>query len=145
MKPNLTNKAIAFAIVFTTFFNCSIESIDNSQSESLIVQEEIQTVTESTTCSGSNPTARITNNGTVIVDFEILTIDGTLLDSEYSLAPGESSSWKTFDQGDIIFSITNEDPNINDLKVAYNMSACMEFDMEIGPDNLLTTATPESL
>ena len=137
MKTYLT-KAIACAIVLTTCFSCSIEPIDNPQSITITSEESLLDP-----CTGVNPTARLTNNGDVNFDLEIYTIDGILLNHEYNIAPGSASTWKSFVPGETMFSVTNS--TYEDEKVIYTMNTCMEFDMEIGVDNKLTSATPVTL
>lgn len=139
MKTYLT-KAIASAIVITLFFNCSIESIDNSVNALNVNQSELDDSTPVDPCIGQDPKARLTNNGSVIFDIEIYSLDGVLLNHEYSIAPGETTAWKPFVSGETMFSVSNS--VVADEKVVYTMGTCMEFDMEIGADNKLTAAVP---
>jgi hypothetical protein len=139
MKTNLT-KIIACAIIMSTCFSCTVESVDNN-----VINPELNSadLTLADPCSGNNPRARLTNNGSINFDLEILTLDGILLNHEYNITPGSSTSWLHFVPGEVIFSVTNN--SIEDEKLVYEMLTCMEFDMEIDVDNQLTDAEPIQL
>ncbi len=131
---NLLKSTLLIATI-CLFTSCSVEQIEMSDQS----VENLQPL-YSQDCSDQDPKARLTNNGTVNFNLEILSIDGILLNSEYNIQPGSVTSWKYFPQGEILFSIDNS--NFQDEKVVYIMNTCMEFDMEIGSDNLLTNAVP---
>lgn len=136
-------KTIALVIVLTTCYNCTTESVDNIQEE-LIANSDVSVLdAPNVACSGTIPQARLTNNGTVPFNLEIYSMEGTLLNHEYNITPGNTTSWKPFIEGETLFSVTND--TFEDEKVIYTMGTCMEFDMEIGIDNKLTSATPEQL
>ncbi|WP_299229275.1 hypothetical protein [uncultured Psychroserpens sp.] len=135
-------KAIAFAVVISTCYNCSVESIDNSE-EIANISEPIVQDEALNPCVGANPTARLTNNGNVSFDLEIFTIGGDLLNHEYNVMPGNVSSWKSFAPGEVIIAISST--VTNDFKIVYEMDPCMEFDLEIGIDNLLIDSVPTQL
>jgi hypothetical protein len=134
---NLLKSVLLIATV-CLFSSCSTEQVEiNTQSV-----ENFQYL-DSQDCTDQDPKARLTNNGTVNFNLEILSIDGVLLNSEYNIQPGSVTSWKYFAEGEILFSIDNS--IFQDEKVIYIMNTCMEFDMEIGSDNLLTNAVPIQL
>lgn len=147
---NLLNKAIACAIVMTTCFNCSVEPIENNQFEmplkASLETEEIQVSQDiQDPCSGQDPQARITNNGTTTVTLEIANMEGTILHTVADLAPGAVSGYLTFAPDDIIFNVSKDAINVMDEKVSHNMSTCMSFDMEVGADNNLVPSNPINL
>ena len=139
MKTYLT-KIIACAIIISTCFSCTVEPVSND-----VINPEINSsdLTLADPCNGNNPRARLTNNGSINFDLEILTLDGILLNHEYNITPGSSTSWLHFVPGEVIFSVTNT--SIEDEKLVYEMLTCMEFDMEIDIDNKLTDAEPIQL
>jgi len=118
--------------------NCSVEEfeIPNQSIENLQLFDSLD-------CTDQDPKARLTNNGTMSFDLEIHSMDGMLLYLEHNILPGSITSWNSFPSGEIQFSIENS--NIQDEKVVYTMNTCMEFDMEIGSNNMLTSAIPVQL
>jgi hypothetical protein len=139
---NLLKNTIACAIVMTTCFSCSVEPIESEQLEESVALNNSTTPNTQDPCSGQDPQARITNNGTVAVTLQIATLEGVVLHTVQDLAPGNASSYLMFAEGDTIFSIEKNTTGINDEKVVYAMGECMSFDIEVDTDNLLTTAVP---
>ncbi|MEM5566129.1 hypothetical protein WNY78_13500 [Psychroserpens sp. AS72] len=138
---NLLKNAIACAIVMSTLFNCSNESIENEQlEESLLVTPNAQT-----DCLNQDPQARITNNGTISITLQIVSTDGTVLHTVENIAPGNASGFLTFAPDDIIFNISKNTTGIQDDKVVYTMDQCMSYDMSIGADNYLVSGSPDNL
>ena len=136
---NLLKNAIAYAIVLTTCYNCSVESIELEQFQ------ESQFETPNIQCTNQDPQARLTNNGTVDITLQIVTIDGVILHTVQDLAPGLSSGYLTFASGDIIFNVSKNTTGIDDEKVVHTMNQCMSFDIEVGTDNYLTGSVPQNL
>ena len=138
---NLLKNAIACAIVMSTLFNCSIESIENNQlEESLLV-----TPNDQEDCLNQDPQARITNNGSISITLQIVSIDGAVLHTVDNIAPGSASGFLTFAPDDIIFNISKNTTGIQDDKVVFVMDQCMSFDMELGVDNYLVSGMPVNL
>ncbi|WP_047546497.1 hypothetical protein [Psychroserpens sp. Hel_I_66] len=138
---NLLNNTIACAIVMTTCFNCSYETIENEPlEESLLIIAEAQAE-----CVEQDPQARITNNGTITISLQIASIDGTILHNIGNIAPGDASGFLTFAPDDIIFNVSKNTTGVSDEKVSYTMGQCMSFDMELGADNALVPSSPEDL
>ena len=135
-------RSIAVAILFTTLYNCSIEPIDNSESQLIIEETQAADVN---VCIGDNPEVRFTNNGDYLFSLDIFNEDGDLLGFVHDLAPGDTSTWISFPTGETLFSVSNLTPNVMEEKVVYTMNTCMIFDIEIGNDNQLTSAVPEQL
>jgi len=129
-------KYIASAILLLTLLNCTSETLGNNDPEIL----EIQPSFDINACVGDNPEARITNNGTVSIDLDILNESGDVIGFVHNLAPGNTSNWLSFSPGDILFSVSND--FFEDEKVVYAMDICMTFDMEVDASNKLTSAVP---
>lgn len=143
MKTNLL-KAIAFAMVMTTCLNCSVEPMDTPESLQLELQNfiDLEQAATTTTCSGSNPKTRISNNGSFSSDYQIYDSNGVFIDGVYDVLPGTVSNWITFPVGNIIFNVTIH--MVSDQKVTFNMATCTELNMEIDLNNQLTNAQPEA-
>lgn len=138
MKTYL-NKAIAFAILLTSFYNCTIESIDNLQDQSIdIINIEDS---QANTCTGISPKARMTNNGTIPFDFEIYDSSGSLIIGFYNVLPSTQTDWYSFDEDNTIFVVEND--SVEDQKVSHQMDNCTEINLEIDSNNLLTNAQPQ--
>ena len=135
-------KTIAFAILLTTLYNCTSEPLDDFDQEQILI-ENVQQPADVANCSGDNPEARITNNGSVSVDLDIFNEDGDIVGFVHNLAPGNTSNWISFPPGDILFAVSND--TYEDEKVVYTMTTCMIFDMEFESDNSLSGQTPESI
>lgn len=132
-------RTIASAILLLALLNCTSETLDTN--ESALLETEAQA--DVNACVGANPEARITNNGTVPIDLDILDVDGNVVGFVYNLAPGNTSNWLSFLPGEILFAVSND--FFEDEKVVYTMTTCMIFDMEVDGTNALTSAVPESI
>lgn len=145
MKNNLL-KAFALAFAMTPLYNCSVEPADNStfNDDNAVPLQEAQATDSQeflAVCSGSDPRARITNNGTVSFDYEIYDASGAFIIGIYNISPGTVTQYATFSEGTIIFNV--ETASGVDQKVAHLMENCTEINMEIDVNNLLLTAAPE--
>lgn len=134
---NLLKNTIACAIVMTTCFNCSVESVEEQSFETPINQNVL--------CVDQDPQARITNNGTISITLQIATLDGTILHTVQDLAPGNTSSYLTFAPSDIIFNVIKNTTGVTDDKVVFTMGQCMSFDMEVDSSNALVGNSPSNL
>lgn len=141
MKTNLL-KAIAFAIVMSPLYNCSVEPLEH------LIQEEVSTIEIAneidlaTPCVGQNPKARVTNNSDNDVNFEIHDSLGNLLDAVYGLNPGEVSDWKNFPSGVTTFTVSTVESS---KTVTITMGICMAYDVAIDENNHLNTDIPIQL
>jgi len=138
---NLLKNAIACAIVTSALFSCSVESIENE-----LLESSFEATSEPQfDCSGQDPQARITNNGTISITLQIASIDGTILHNVENIAAGSASGFLTFAPEEVIFNISKNTTGIQDDKVVFMMDQCMSFDMELGADNYLVAGTPVNL
>ena len=144
-------KYFALTVLVLSFFNCVVEPMEFLDGTSNALVEEIENsvfgepataVATDSSCSGQDPKARITNNGTVDVDLEIYDVDGNLIGYEYGVEPGDHSDWKDFSSGEVSFLVSN---GSSDKLVVVEMGTCMKFDMEVGPNNQLVSDVPEQL
>lgn len=143
---NLLNTSIACAIVLTTCYSCSIEPIETNPIETSLETEDLAAFQDvQDPCVDQDPQARITNNGTTPVTLEIANMEGTILHTVTDLAPGNVSGYLTFAPDSMMFSITKGFTGVGDEKVTHEMTTCMSYDMEIGPDNNLIPSAPVNL
>lgn len=143
---NLLNYAIAFAIVTTTCLSCSVEQVEIEATETALdFEQPAVSFDVMDPCDNQDPQARITNNGTTSVTLEIANMEGTILHTVTDLAPGNASGYLTFAPDTIIFSVTKSVTGVGDDKVSHEMTTCMSFDMEVGPDNVLLPSVPFAL
>ena len=138
MKRLLKYAASVALLLFS--IGCTNEPVEYELLETL---QNIEQQANNDPCVATNPEARITNNGTVPVNLDILNENDDVVGYVHNLLPGETSVWLPFPPGDLLFSVSND--FVEDEKVIHNMTNCMIFDMEVGPDNKLTDAQPESI
>ncbi|NQX86459.1 MAG: hypothetical protein HRT67_11255 [Flavobacteriaceae bacterium] len=139
---NLRKIMIATIVIFM-MSACSIEPLDTENSsidsENATANQSNQSNEVDDGCVDANPRVRLTNNGQVNYDLDVY-IGNTQLGSVHDILPGETTEWIIISEGEILFAVSND--TYMDEKVLYDMTLCMEFDMEIGVDNQLTSAVP---
>ncbi|MCK7590893.1 hypothetical protein M0G43_09950 [Subsaxibacter sp. CAU 1640] len=138
MKTNLL-KAVAFAMVMTPLYNCSVEPVEQELQLAEIANEQ---TLDDTPCSGEDPKARVTNDSDNVVNFEIFDGNGALVNYVYGLNPGETSDWRTFPVGITTFSISTSESS---KPVRIDMGLCMAYDVTINENNQLDTDVPIQL
>lgn len=119
---------MGLAIASFMFFGYTSERIDSENLSASDINDD---------CVGVNPQVRITNNGDVNYNLDVFDEQG-LVGFVHNITPGETSTWITFSEGEMFFAVSND--TYEDKKVLYFMSTCMEFNMEIGTNNELTSA-----
>ena len=133
---------VAVATMALSFFSCTTEPVDYVESE--IIIENSPELQANDACDNSNPEVRITNNGTVAMNLDVINEDDEVVGFVHNLLPGNTSSWISFPPGELLFSVSN-DTYVADVKVVYNMTTCMIFDMEVDSGNQLTDAEPQGI
>ena len=142
MKYLLRN--IACAILLLSLYNCTTEPVENSdQFLNVTESQDIELETSNVnTCSGESPKAKLSNNGTADVKFEIYDNNGTLLAEDHNVEIGTSSDWMTMIEGEITFVVVS---NISgDKIVVVDVENCMEFELEVHSDNHVTYTVSDS-
>lgn len=129
MKTNLL-KRIVFTVLLFSMLNCSVEPLE--QTEQITINSEF---TNQTDCGGLLPKARIINNGTVSVNFEVFNEELELLNHQYGLSSGNTSSWLDFETGETLFVITFFD--MRGEKVQMEAELCNSLEFEINSSNEL--------
>lgn len=136
-------KAIACAVVISTCYNCSVESAESIQEESLISQEEIADYEiQEVLCSNQDPQAVLTNNSLLPVDFEVFDQFGLLMTHDYDVPAGAVSSTLTFPDGVTTFVISTLEST---KEVKIDMGNCTIYNVVIDENNSLNTDVPTLL
>lgn len=136
-------KTFAYAIVVSTCYNCTTESVETSQDETLIIQEEIVVFEElDDVCTSQNPQAVLTNNSLLSVDFEVFDHFGILMTHAYGVPAGAVSPILTFPDGVVTF-IVSTSASTKEIKI--DMGDCMIYQVEIDENNQLDTDVPTQL
>ena len=133
---------VAIATMALTFFSCTTEAVDNFETEFTI--ENNPELQANDACDDAIPEARITNNGTVAVNLDIIDENGEVVGFVHNLLPGNTSSWISFPAGETLFSVSN-DTYVADVKVVHNMTTCMIYDMVVESNNELGDNGPEGI
>lgn len=136
-------KAFAYAFVMSTCYNCTTESVEIIQDDTLITQEEIAAFEElDDVCTSQNPQAVITNNSLLAVDFEVFDHFGILMTHAYGVPVGDVSPVLTFPDGVVTFIVST---SISTKEIKIDMGDCMIYQVEIDENNQLNTDVPTPL
>jgi hypothetical protein len=143
-------KAIACAVVVSTCYNCSVESTDTIQEESIVSQTETLAPQEESSnfetpellCVNQDPQAVLTNDSLLSVDFEVFDQFGLLITHAYGVSAGDVSPTLTFPDGVITFVIST---SVTSKEVKIDMGNCMIYEVVINENNHINTAVPSSL
>lgn len=128
-------KKISLAIVVIMFSSCSVEDIASLDTEA--------NVTSNITCNDTNPEARFVNNGTVAFNFKIYDSNMSLLAHFQDVAPGTTTDWTSFTEGELLFTIEETTASgISDQKMETLINNCSTFDVTISSNNQLLNNSP---
>ena len=125
-------KLLPFLVVALILKACTAELNENEALQVDLDSPESSVIFD-TNCTDDLPRTRMINNGTIAFDLQVI--------SEAGVAE-TTTSWNDFNVGEVLFSITNYEPLVNDEKVQLLMDTCMGYEIVIGPDNTITTFTP---
>ena len=92
-------------------------------------------------CDGENPSVLLTNNGTGKADIQIKTSGGNT-ENINNIEPGTSSERRTFDPGDIEFTISIQGVN-DDIVYVLKANDCNDYTVTINPDNSVASSGKE--
>ena len=124
-------KTLKFLIVILLVVSCTNDSANTLSDEFSNNQFSIES------CTDAPPRARLTNNGTVSHDLRIFDENSNVIVSAFNIEPGTTTGWFEFAPQEVLFAVDND--TFADEKVEVIMDNCMEFDMEIGADDLLVS------
>ena len=136
-------KAIACAIVISTCYNCSVESAEIVQEDSVFIMEEIVSSEDSDdVCTIQDPQATLTNNSLLPTDFEVFDQFGLLITHAYGVPTGDVSPTLSFPNGVTTFIVST---SASTKEIRIDMGNCMVYDVEIDENNQLDTDVPTQL
>ena len=92
-------------------------------------------------CEGENPGVQLINNGTGKADIQIKTSGGNT-ENMNNIEPGTSSERRTFESGDIEFTISIQGVN-DDIVYVLQADLCYDYTVTINPDNSVTSSGDE--
>lgn len=124
-----------------TLLEQSVTVIEQEIDSSETVSEDVQSPSNALDCNGTDPRAKIINNGTSVCEFFIMSPTSDLLGGVSDIQPGETTDWIDFSEGMIIF-VVNFD-GVNGEKVSIAMANCDQATLEVGPDNQILSVTQE--
>ncbi|WP_299522194.1 hypothetical protein [Winogradskyella sp.] len=96
-------------------------------------------------CVNQDPAARVINNSTEAFDLLVLDTEGTVLVEMLSIQANTTTSWASFPEGDITFSLNSNVSTTDDIAVVLKMGTCMVYDIEIDINNQIVSNTPTRL
>lgn len=92
-------------------------------------------------CDGENPSVQLVNNGTGKADIQIKTSGGNT-ENMNNIEPGAKSERRTFDHGDIEFTISIQGVP-DDIVYVLQANYCNDYTVTINPDNTVTSSGQE--
>ena len=92
-------------------------------------------------CEGENPSVLLINNGTGKADIQIKTSGGNT-ENINNIEPGTSSERRTFEPGDIEFTISIQGVN-DDIVYVLHTDFCYDYTVTINSDNSVTSSGDE--
>ena len=134
-------KLLPFLVVALILKACTAELNENEALQVDLDSRESSVIFD-TNCTDDLPRTRMINNGTIAFDLQVISEAGVAEITIPNIGPGTTTSWNDFNVGEVLFSITNYEPLVNDEKVQLLMDTCMGYEIVIGPDNTITTFTP---
>ena len=134
-------KIMAFLGLLFTYMACTSDSFEVRQIENNTQQIEIQ----NNPCVDEDPITRVINNGTTAFDLNVLDSDGITVVSILNIPANLSTSWVSFTQGELLFSLSTNTALVSDDKVLLQMNNCMAFEIEIDANNEIVSYTPTLL
>lgn len=135
---NLLKFAYCASILLVSI-SCTTESVDSVQFNELNQQEL------NDPCVDQDPISRVVNNGTVSFDFKVIDDQGVVLVEIPNIPASTTTSWVSFPQGEILFSLDSDQTLVNDDKVVLQMGTCMAYEIEIDSNNQIVSYTPTAL
>lgn len=132
---NLLKRTFVMCFVLT-LLTCTSDSAENELSLDLNPSQLNEP------CVGQLPITRVINNGTVSIDFKVIDIDGVVLVDIPSIPASTTTSWASFDEGVVLFSIDTNQTLVSDDKVELNMESCMAYEIEINSNNEVVSYLP---
>ena len=135
---NLLKSALLVCLVLI-LFNCTSDSYENG------VSLDLNTTELNNPCVAQDPITRVVNNGTVTIHFKVVDSEGIVLVDIPNIPPNTTTSWASFEEGDVLFSIDSDQTLVSDEKVELTMDSCMAYEIEIDGNNEIVSYSPTFL
>ncbi|MCB0400376.1 MAG: hypothetical protein KDD26_12340 [Winogradskyella sp.] len=132
---NLLKRTLLVCLVLT-LFTCTSDLSGNDISADLTPSQL------NDPCVDQDPITRVINNGTVTIDFKVVDSDGVVLVDIPNIPANTTTSWASFEEGDVLFSIDSNQTSVSDEKVQLTMGSCMAYEIEIDSNNEIVSYTP---
>ncbi|QCE43152.1 hypothetical protein [Psychroserpens sp. NJDZ02] len=136
----LLKLSVAICLLFSVS-SCSVDSLEDSTDERAI---NTTAVTPNVACSNQDPKSKLINNGTVVFTLQIFDSNNNLTEL-IDVAPGTSSSWISFSEGDTVFNLDSTSSNVSDDKISINMNNCSEVEIVVNALNKIDSPVVNSL
>ncbi|AUC81564.1 hypothetical protein [Lacinutrix sp. Bg11-31] len=128
-------KKLSLVLVILVASSCSVEDIDSK----FIGGSSTSTFT----CTDANPEACFVNNGAIAFDFKIYDSNMVLLGDFQNVAPGSTTSWTTFAEGELLFVLEETtESGVSDQKMESIMYNCSTLEVTIDANNELQDNSP---
>lgn len=134
-------RIMAFIGLLFMCMACTSDSSEVVQIDNI----ELQVIAQNDPCVDEDPITRVVNNGTTAFDLNVLDEDGNNVVSILNIPPNSTTSWASFTQGEMLFSLSTNTAFVNDDKVLLQMDNCMAFEIEIDANNEIVSYTPTIL
>ncbi|APY07309.1 hypothetical protein BWZ20_02875 [Winogradskyella sp. J14-2] len=132
-------KSTLLACTALLLFTCTADPSENDLSDDLTSNQL------NDPCVAQNPITRVINNGTVAVDFKVIDTDGVVLVDIPNIPANTTTSWASFQEGDVLFSIDSNATLVSDDKIILTMESCMAYEIEINNNNEIISYLPTFL
>ena len=133
-------KLTAVIGLFAIFSACTVNPFDD-----LLIDNESESSALNPPCLNEDPKTRVINNGTVPFNLEVVAADGTIVISILNIPPNTTTSWATFNEAELMFSLQGSNLNVSDDKVLLQMDNCMAFEIEVDANNEIVSYIPTVL
>lgn len=130
----LLKLSVSICLLFSVS-SCTVDSLEDAMDERSI---DASAVAPNQACSNQDPKSKLTNNGTVAFTFQILDSNNNLIEL-LEVAPGVTSAWISFSEGDTVFNLASNTTGVSDDKVFINMTNCSEVEIIVNSVNQIDT------
>ncbi len=131
----------AFLGLIITYMACTSETLNVLPTENDTLQMEVA----ANPCVNDDPITRVVNNGTTSFDLNVLNAEGIVVVSILDIPANSTTSWVSFSEGEVLFSVSTNTAFVNDDKVVLQMNPCMAYEIEIDANNAIVSYTPTIL
>ena len=120
-------------------FGCTSDPVANNTASNLTTSQFNEP------CLDQDPITRVVNNGTVAFDLKVVDEQGVVLVDIPNIPANTTTSWASFQQGEVLFSIDCHQTMVSDDKVVLQMDTCMAYEIEIDSNNEIVSYIPTIL